>query len=473
MGEAIMKVVLLHYHLKTGGVTTVIQRQVQALQGRCDTLVLTGDRAEAQLPCPVVEIPEIGYDRPDKPILTADAIVDRILQSILEVWPDGCDVLHIHNPTLAKNRHLIQCIELLQTSVSSLLLQIHDFAEDGRPQVYSREAYPRDCHYAVINSRDVQILLSAGLAPNGVHLIPNAVASLPMDTDIKLDSCVVYPVRAIRRKNIGEAILLSMFLSADKTLHISQPPTSARDLPAYYDWQSFVKKRGLNVQFGAGRQYGFPALVAAADSMVTTSITEGFGFSFLEPWTAAKKVWGRRLGDICEDFEERGLGLDWLYDELAVPLRWFDVNGFIKAWREAAQQVTATYGYERSPESLDAYIADVKKDGMIDFGILSEIFQKQVLEHLLADSKAKDWLAKQNPKIREPDPTDVDTTTIEKNRQIVQKDYNQDAYGERLSNIYAQVLQEPVQHQIDKTALLACFLGLDRFSLLKWGHYAT
>ena len=468
-----MKVALLHYHLKTGGVTTVIERQVQALQARCETIVLTGDRANARLPCPIVEIPEIGYDHPDKPSAPPEAIAERILKSISQIWPQGCDLIHIHNPTLVKNRGLIACIQLLQSSGMSLFLQVHDFAEDGRPQAYTRESYPKDCHYGVINARDKRFLISAGLKPAGVHLIPNAIVPLPMDTDVSIEPCVVYPVRAIRRKNIGEAILLSLYLRKGQSLHISQPPTSQGDMAVYNDWQAFVKKWDLNVQFETGRQYGFPALVAAAESMMTASITEGFGFSFLEPWTVAKKVWGRRLGDICEDFEERGLGLDWLYDELAVPLSWFDVDGFTKAWREAAQQVTVIYGYERSPDRLDAYLAGVKKEGIIDFGILSEIFQKQVLEHLLSDSKAKDWLAKRNPKICEPDPTDIDTTTIEKNRQIVHKDYNLNVYGERLNNIYAQVLSEPVQHQIDKTALLTCFLGLDRFSLLKWGHYAS
>jgi len=468
-----MKIALLHYHLKTGGVTTVIQHQVEALQGRCDTLVLTGDRAAAQLPCPIVEIPEIGYDRPDKPSLSPQAMVDRILQSILKKWPDGCDVLHIHNPTLAKNRCLITCIELLQVSGLVLLLQIHDFAEDGRPQVYSQEAYPRDCHYAVINSRDAHILMSAGLDPSGVHLVPNAVESLPTVADIKLDPCVVYPVRAIRRKNIGEAILLSLFLPGGRRLHISQPPTSARDLPVYHDWRSFVKKRGLTVQFGAGRRYGFPALVAAAESMVTTSITEGFGFSFLEPWTAGKMLWGRRLDDICGDFEKRGLGLESLYNRLGVPLTWFDFDGFIQAWREAVLQVSKCYGRGPAPECLDDCIQGVQKEGLIDFGYLSEKYQRQILEHLLSNSKARNWLVGQNPKITQPDPADADAVTIENNHRIVEDNYDLDDYGVRLLEVYKIVDRQPVQHQIDKSVLVDAFLDVNRFSLLKWGSYAA
>ncbi len=468
-----MKVALLHYHLKTGGVTTVIKRQVRALQGRCETVVLTGDRAKTQLPSPVVEIPEIGYDQAGEPPYSPGAIVDHILKSIRRVWPGGCDVLHIHNPTLAKNRYLIQCINLLQSFGIPLFLQIHDFAEDGRPQVYSREAYPRDCHYGVINIRDADILVSAGLKPTGVHLVPNAIESLPVASDRKLESCVVYPVRAIRRKNLGEAILLSLYLRAGKSLHISQPPTSHGDMAVYQDWQLFVKKRGLKVRFETGRQYGFPALVAAAESMVTTSITEGFGFSFLEPWTAGKMLWGRRLDNICPDFEKRGLCLDSLYDRLAIPVTWFDVDDFLQAWRGAALRVSGSYGHGPAPERLDAYIDGILKVGRVDFGILSETHQQQVLEHLLAKPEAKDWLSKRNPKIMDPDPEKVDTAIIENNCRIVLRNYALSDHGDRLLKIYGRVIKQPVRHQIDKSALLDAFLELKRFSLLKWGPYAA
>jgi len=468
-----MKIALFHYHLKTGGVTTVIQRQVQALQGRCDTLVLTGDRAGAQLPCPVVEIPEIGYDCPDSAVPLPEAVVDRIITSIRQVWPGGCDVLHIHNPTLTKNRYLLRYIHLLQAANLPLLLQIHDFAEDGRPQVYSREAYPRDCHYGVINARDMRILIAAGLDPAGVHLIPNAVEPLPMDSDRSLEPCVVYPVRAIRRKNIGEAILLSLYLRAEKHLHISQPPTSPGDVFFYRDWRSFVDRHGLKLRFETGRLNGFPALVAAADSMVTTSITEGFGFSFLEPWTAGKMLWGRRLDDICTDFEKHGLRLDALYDEILVPLNWFDFDGFQKAWHETAVRVSAMYAHPLEIERLNAYVEDTQKTGIIDYGNLSEIYQKQVLEHLLSDPKAKDRLASRNPRILEPDLAKADAAPIERNREIVRDHFDLGVYGQRLVNIYTQVNRQPVQHQIDKTVLLDAFLDMNRFSLLKWGPYAA
>jgi hypothetical protein len=82
-----MKIAFVHYHLKTGGVTTVLKRQIMAIRGACDALVMTGDRAAAQLPCKVVEIPELGYDHPGIAKPPPDRIVEQVLKVLREKWP--------------------------------------------------------------------------------------------------------------------------------------------------------------------------------------------------------------------------------------------------------------------------------------------------------------------------------------------------------------------------------------------------
>jgi hypothetical protein len=77
-----MKIAFVHYHLKTGGVTTVLKAaDCMAIQGACDVLVLTGDRAAAELPCKVVEIPELGYDQPG---ISKPPVPDRVAQRVLK-----------------------------------------------------------------------------------------------------------------------------------------------------------------------------------------------------------------------------------------------------------------------------------------------------------------------------------------------------------------------------------------------------
>jgi hypothetical protein len=58
----------------------------------------------------------------------------------------------------------------------------------------------------------------------------------------------------------------------------------------------------------------------SAICVITTSVKEGFGFSFLEPWTAGRTVIGRRIDYVCKDFEEAGVRFDKLYSEIKIPL---------------------------------------------------------------------------------------------------------------------------------------------------------
>ena len=466
-----MKIAFLHYHLKTGGVTTVLKRQISALQGRCEVLVLTGDRAGVELPCRVVEIPGLGYDRPDVPPPMPKITADRILKTLSDVWPGGCDLLHIHNPTLAKNQSFIQCIKRLQASGVTLFLQIHDFAEDGRPEVYSREPYPADCHYGVINTRDKRILIEAGLEASGVHLIPNAIYPLPAVTGYFPEELVLYPVRAIRRKNIGEAVLLSLYLRPGQYLGITQPPNSQIDMGSYQDWRVYVKKARLNVHFDVGRQYDYSVLVGAASSMVTTSIAEGFGFTFIEPWTAGKALWGRRLESICTDFEANGLCLDFLYNRLDVPLDWFDADQFIQTWLKTVIHAAEIFGHSVTQEKMNHFADRLARDGVIDFGLLNERCQRQVLSHLLSDPGAKKHLTLLNPRIFFPGPEVDMSEMLENNRSVVTAHYGVENYREQLLAAYERVIHQPVHQRLDKQVLLDAFFDLERFSLLKWGAY--
>ena len=468
-----MKIALLHYHLKTGGVTSVLKRQVSALQGECEILVLTGDRADTELPCPVMEIPGLGYDQPDISPPSPETTAERILKALSHMWPGGCDVLHIHNPTLAKSQHLIRCIRQLQVSGMTLFLQIHDFAEDGRPGAYTQEAYPADCHYGVINTRDRRILLEAGLTPSGVHLIPNAIYPLPTSTGDGFGGLALYPVRAIRRKNIGEAVLLSLYMKPGRYIGVTQPPNSRQDMGSYLDWRAYVKKKGLKLRFDLGQRHDFSKLAGGASFMITTSITEGFGFSFLEPWTAGKALQGRRLGSICADFEENGLCLASLYDRLHVPLAWFDADEFFQTRQRAVMMAAEKLGYCAARDEMDRCAVSMARDGVVDFGLLHERHQRQVISHLLSNSKAKNYLISLNPRMGFPGPNDGISEMIENNRRVVATHYDSKTYQEKLLSIYHEVVDHPVRQHIDKQKLVAAFFDLERFSLLKWGAYAA
>ena len=57
-----------------------------------------------------------------------------------------------------------------------------------------------------------------------------------------------------------------------------------------------------------------------AQAIVSTSVAEGFGLGFLEPWVFGKSLCGRNLPEITGDFSQHGVRLDNLYDRLELNL---------------------------------------------------------------------------------------------------------------------------------------------------------
>ena len=469
-----MKIVFIHYHLKTGGVTAVLRQQVEAMLHTSDLLILTGAPPETPFPCETVHIPGLGYDESGLNRFEPEKVAAAIIKKIRLKWEGGCDLIHVHNPTLAKNRNFLKILKTLQKEKNRLFLQIHDFAEDGRPLAFfSEEDYVSDCHYGVINSRDYNILLKAGLKEEGVHQIFNTLTPFNSKaTDAISKNYVLYPVRAIRRKNIGEAILLSLFFTNDETLVITLPPNSPMDIKSYERWKAFVEEKHLHIIFEAGLTHEFSDLVLAADFLITTSITEGFGFSFLEPWTAKKILWGRRLPEICRDFEKNGVRLGHLYSRLNVPVEWIGREKLFKKWKSCVQRAGALFDTTIDETAIKNAFEKTIDTDIIDFGLLDETFQQIIISKALSDSDSRDALIHLNPCLSNPGDVSNKDGLIQNNLKAVARHYNQTKYRKSLLDIYARVIRDTVHQKIDKKILLSEFFNLDYFSLLKWSFNA-
>ncbi|MFO7839381.1 MAG: hypothetical protein R6X08_07775 [Desulfosalsimonadaceae bacterium] len=472
-----MRIAFLHYHLKPGGVSTVIRQQIEALAGRAELLLITGEAPEEPPPVPTAVIPGIAYDRPGRKAESASAgtaaqAASEIREAIYAQWPQGCDILHVHNPLLAKNQGLLDILSMLQQKGLRLLLQVHDFAEDGRPDVYyGQSPYPQNCHYCVINTRDRDRLLDAGLVRDGLHLLANMVRPFSLTRQKTIpESFVLYPVRAIRRKNIGEALLLSLFQEPGTRVAVTLPPNSMRDQALYNEWRQFSDQKKLPVLFEAAQHYEFPDLVASARSFITTSITEGFGFAYLEPWTAGQLLAGRKLADICKDFEEKGLRLDHLYERLEVPLSAFDADAFFAGWRDCIQKNAEKFGLEIESWRIRESWLRITRNSAMDFGLLDEATQRQVITKALAEPKLCSHIQEKNPALSRLTSVPDQRARISENRQAVLDAYSQASYRETLEAIYSRVVQKRVVQQIDKKRLLRSFLQPENFSLLKWGN---
>lgn len=466
-----MKIAFIHYHLKQGGVTTVIRQQVEAVRAAgWQAVVIAGETSAAAFPAEVICLPELAYDSPENESCDPKALADQIIRVLNRHWPRGADIVHVHNPTLAKNRHMQAVLKALQESGVTLLCQIHDFAEDGRTNVYFQEDYVRDCHYAVINPRDYQLLIKAGLCGQGCHLLPNTITSVHWNTDDStVGDYVLYPIRAIRRKNIGEALLLSLYFDPGVHLAITLPPNSPKDFDSYRQWRSFAQRHDLSVKFEVGVGADFPALMGHCRYVLTTSITEGFGFAFLEPWTAGKALWGRLLPSTCQGFINQGFQLSHLYTRLWVPLQWIDAKPFELKWENAMTRAAGQLSAPLPEHGADGAWRLVSGTGNIDFGLLDEHNQQHIIRKVLEDTRAADRLEQLNPFLAQPGPPGSFADRIDHNFKLVTELYHPKTYERQLKKVYAAVAASPVRHGIDKSVLACAFLQPHEFSLLKWG----
>ena len=56
-----------------------------------------------------------------------------------------------------------------------------------------------------------------------------------------------------------------------------------------------------------------------ADLTVTTSVDEGWGYAFVEPWLSRAPLIGRNLPRVTPDFQENGMQLNHLYNDQTLP----------------------------------------------------------------------------------------------------------------------------------------------------------
>ncbi|MBN2164072.1 MAG: hypothetical protein JXR25_11935 [Pontiellaceae bacterium] len=469
-----LAIVMIHYHLRPGGVTRVIERAVESLNDRTDILILTGEApAPSALLTPITEPFEaLGYS--DHAVSDVEAVANDLQFTARSLLGRDPDVWHIHNHSLGKNSFTPQLVCQLARKGCRLLLQPHDFAEDGRPQNYhllrsqlgdsiDSILYPKANHvwYAPINYRDKSFLSSIGLPQ--VHVLPNTVTPHEK-TDVPAQEnsrTVVYPARAIRRKNMGEFLLWSLLAPEEIRFQSTLAPQNPKWQTYYNQWVEFAKELALPVEFDAGRKHDFSKLIWNASALISTSIAEGFGLAFLEPWLADKMLIGRKLPEITRDFEEEGLDLSMMYDRLPIPIEWIGEAAFRKALESAMRKSYTAYSRPWNPDDLQLALRSLIVDGSVDFGVLDEALQKKVIRHLHNHPASVAAL----PEFNIPS----DRKIQEHNRQLVLDRYGIDAYGNRLLGLYESLANTepgPVSAAA-ASELMDCFLQPHRFNLLR------
>jgi len=479
-----VKVALVHYHLQPGGVTRVIENTVDAWKtngnGPEDYVLLSGRPYPGNKLQNVRVIEGLDYmDLSNAPY--PSVLKERMEEAARSVLGQLPDIWHIHNHSLGKNAGLSGAVAELAKSGACLLLQPHDFAEDGRPQNFRNLGetrpwlYPTagQIHYAALNRRD-QVFLQSTIADasSTVHLLANAIPQQPALSHGEgqnhfpelPDNLMLYPVRAVRRKNLGELALLS---ATHPEFHFANSlgPTNPAFHSIYQNWIEYAQHYQFSLTYGLGEQTdaSFHEMVNHALAIVNVSVAEGFGLGFLEPWNFGKSLIGRNIPEITSDFSDLGVNLDNLYNELLVDSSMVDKESLKNAISAALRSAYQDYQRELPVNAVNVATESIRNKKGVKFGCLNEDLQKKVILAVHSSEQESESIRKQ-AKLKI-----LDEPSIKSNQEAVTEKFSLSAYGEKVLQVYQSVVesQTEVANFANGETMLDRFLSPERLNLLR------
>jgi len=425
------RIIIIHYHLNPGGVTRIIESQIKSLRDNNayqDILVITGNCDNP------LQIESLGAEIiiNEKLNYLTDGNIDlkaeyNSIYDFLDQHLKRDDIVHVHNLNLGKNPLLTLAISDFAHKGYSILNHAHDFAED-RSQNWEflknivEDEFGKDLSevlyadlpnfmHATLNSFDKRRLIDYGIQKTKVFLLPNPVSftQKPGKTDsaeLKINICkqlnldsekklVTYPVRVIRRKNIGEYILLAALFSEQANWLVTQPPKNPVEIKPYEQWKEFCKKEKIRLVFEAGVEADFEELLNASDFCFTTSIKEGFGMVYLEPWLFDTPVVGRDIPQNTEDIKKSGINFPLLYETIKIPIN----NQFL------------------------------------DFSSLSDTDQQTCIANILGDKSVRNMVMTENSFLKNLLNFN-NKNVVDENKSIIKKVFSLQNYAKRLEELY-------------------------------------
>ena len=451
-----MRVAIVHYHLEPGGVTSVIAAASQALD--IPHIILTGEH-----------ISRLSYRQ--RPLSQSSggggqlALLADLRAKAFSALGTPPDVWHFHNPTLGKNDFFPTLIAAMAEAGEKLVLHIHDLAEDGRPENYQTipPLYPIGprIHYAFINERDRQHFIQAGLPEASATLIHNPV---PLRSGMAVPfrqagapPLLFAPIRGIRRKNLGEMVLLSSLLPRDARIAISRAPQNPEWLGIHDAWKNFAARHQFPISFDVvSEDQPFEQWMDRATHLVTTSIAEGCGLPFLESLTWRRPLIGRELSP-----ENVG----HLYQKILVPREWLDQDSLLTHLTRSLSHTWKSYGRKLSTDTIQRACQQLIHGAFLDFGNLPESFQKTIILHPDRDQlqvqhgtttrPLKQWLAES---LHETSPLPG-----------LPEQFTPRAHAAQLRQIYQQIHAadfQPITY-LDRKKILTAYLTPENFHFLR------
>ena len=476
-----MKVAIVHYHLEPGGVTRVIENTLEALNSTghdIETVVLTGRKyAGDRIPNSQL-IEGLDYAAPGQAI-SPELLMERMKECAKSSLGGLPDLWHIHNHSLGKNPSLTKACSRLAQKGEFLLLHPHDFAEDGRADNYKalsqvyEHTYPACARirYAALNNRDRLFLDDLFAQTNSeVHLLANPIlenessmSGEKVKTSIP-ENLVLYPVRAVRRKNLGTSppfggpsgqILRQQLRTHQPGLSstVRQMESLCPELfpaPRLWPWSCdglLVSRHGC---------------IGPSDRQYERSRRFRIGLS--EPWVFGKSLCGRNLPEITGDFSQHGVRLDNLYDRLELNLDLLkDSSTLASRIKGSLTKFFKDYGEELPDQAVQEAYDSIVSDNLVDFGRLDEPLQEELISAVIESYQAKESIRGQSS---------IDSLPpfqIEENAKAVREKFSMQAYGKKLMGIYRDLTCAPEEKVsfAKGSKLLGQFLSPSRLNLLR------
>ncbi len=520
----------IHYHNRPGGVTTVMERysgvfnRTSRSNIRRSFIICNNYSKKTYSNYEVIPVQECDYHRfhTKKAFLLIRQRLFRKLTKLLsnkELPRPVCIVAH--NLSLGKNIALSAAfsdlIDLFKSDNEVRFYSvIHDMAEEGRSELLSHirdmeflgipvwdYLYPKGyLEYIVLNKRNYKLFSNAKFP---VTLLPNPIKGnnetrnlsqserrkvyIALSKLSKKDNTnfipsaetVFYPVRIISRKNVLEAIIKVCVIHKANLL-IGSPGTSGYDKKLYKKIGRLSQRYNLPVipDIERIREYlpdkltkvrsVLELLYSYSDWCITTSIVEGFGYALYEPWMYYKKVTGRLpLGISRSEL----IDFSHLHDNFYIPVSWLPVEELVNQYY---LEIKRTFGKEVTLLNVNEFKNHFMKsfiyNGTIDFSVLNQEMQYEVLKKLIADKgRLRAELKNLNDGIskweRDNNITEeIDTVYIEKNRKAIINNLTGSSFDKRFKECFYNIKPCMKRGSGKGRSFISHFSSLSEFRLL-------
>ncbi|MBI9107482.1 MAG: hypothetical protein JEZ04_12120 [Spirochaetales bacterium] len=525
------RISIFHYHLHPGGVTNVIELGALALIKYFPGLELLRlvcgsdddtDRVRSRINSAITKegadktpnfrfeisiMPDIGYSD-DNGLLQPEKIIE-LSQKIEKKFGDS--IWWIHNYQIGKNP-LFTAAVLHSAKVNperKILFHIHDFPECARFDNLNRllsagikNPYPiaGNVLYSLINSRDLKLLMQAGIPRERLFLLNNPVEAPSSENIPKAGSAgrgerplrnfyryfadrfpsarpegktIFYPVRSIRRKNILEAGLICAASEEPVNLIVGLPGVSAQER-AYSEACSRCFEDGLIPGvWGSGLtdSPSVPAyedMLGLCDLIISSSVQEGFGYLFINAVQLGTPLLAHYLNildGIRAVFPEQS---SFFYERIIVPSDESWEEDVKQAYLNKIESLRGRISGEAVDE-LTAVTESISEGGVIDFSYLPVEHQILVLRRVSESAEYKTSIRNLNKTIFENFSKLLDNGRTGKNKSL--EEFSLKSHADTVRRIFSAFPNKnrmPEQQKTDMAGRSVQQNLLDEFAKIEY-----